>query len=201
MKNFLNYFEIEGEFGGNQDWFTNIVMRMGGCAAVTACDSCIYFAREYGLKSLYPYEEFALNKADYKAFSMKMKPFLKPRKGGISRLEIFIDGFKRYLSDTGIHIEMKGLSGNRSFEEAKCAIRDQISKGLPVPYLLLKHKNKAIFKDFIWHWFLIVGFEDKGEDLLIRTATYGEEKIFSLKEMWETGFEEKGGIILYSLDN
>ena len=46
MKKQLDYFEIEGEFGGNQDWFTNVVMHIGGCAAATACDSCIYFARE-----------------------------------------------------------------------------------------------------------------------------------------------------------
>lgn len=44
MKKELEYFAIEGAFGGNQDWFSNVVMNMGGCAAATACDSCIYFA-------------------------------------------------------------------------------------------------------------------------------------------------------------
>ena len=43
MKKELDYFTIEGCYGGNQDWFTNLVMHMGGCAAATACDSCIYF--------------------------------------------------------------------------------------------------------------------------------------------------------------
>ena len=81
MKKQLDYFEIEGEFGGNQDWFTNVVMHIGGCAAATACDSCIYFAREKGMKHLYPYAPYDLSKRDYKSFSMKMKPYLKPRKG------------------------------------------------------------------------------------------------------------------------
>ena len=44
MKKELEYFMIDGEFGGNQDWFTNIVMNVGGCGAATACDSCIYLA-------------------------------------------------------------------------------------------------------------------------------------------------------------
>ena len=30
MKKELDYFMIDGEFGGNQDWFTNIVMNVGG---------------------------------------------------------------------------------------------------------------------------------------------------------------------------
>lgn len=42
MERHLDYFKIEGEYGGNQDWFTNIVMHIGGCGAATACDSCIY---------------------------------------------------------------------------------------------------------------------------------------------------------------
>ena len=34
----LDYFTIDGGVGGNQDWFQNVVMYMGGCAAATACD-------------------------------------------------------------------------------------------------------------------------------------------------------------------
>ena len=47
---------IDGEFGGNQDWFTNIVMNVGGCGAATACDSCIYLAKYKGMKKLYPFD-------------------------------------------------------------------------------------------------------------------------------------------------
>ena len=49
MKKELEYFTIDDEFGGNQDWFTNIVMNIGGCGAATACDSCIYFAKYMGI--------------------------------------------------------------------------------------------------------------------------------------------------------
>ena len=56
MKQILDYFSIDGAVGGNQDWFSESSMRDGGCGAVAACESCIYFARQTGKKDLYPYE-------------------------------------------------------------------------------------------------------------------------------------------------
>ena len=35
--------------------------------------------------------------------------------------------------------------------------------------------------------------------MLIRIATYGEEIWLSLRKMWATGYEEKGGIVLYTI--
>ena len=77
MKKELDYFTIEGCYGGNQDWFTNLIMHMGGCAAATACDSCIYFGlQNEKMKPLYPFNIECLTKEDYKAFSQIMKPYL-----------------------------------------------------------------------------------------------------------------------------
>ena len=42
MKKELQYFKIEEAWGGSQEWFSDRMMRLGGCAAVTACDSCIF---------------------------------------------------------------------------------------------------------------------------------------------------------------
>ena len=41
MKKELTYFNIEGEYGGNQNWFYDPMMRLGGCAAIATCDLCI----------------------------------------------------------------------------------------------------------------------------------------------------------------
>jgi hypothetical protein len=71
----------------------------------------------------------------------------------------------------------------------------QIDEGLPVPFLLLKHKSPR-FKNFTWHWFLIVGYEEKAEDLQIKIATYGRFHWLSLQELWDTGYEKKGGMII-----
>ena len=197
----IPYFRIEGAFGGNQDWFTNIVMNMGGCGAATACDCCIYFARFLGLKELYPFDVDALSIQDYKDFSQIMKPYIRPRVGGVKNPQWFIDGFEKYIRDvnekTGsqIRIDMDIFDGERSVDEARTLIMDQIDHRMPVPCLLLRHQDVKQFKDYTWHWFLLVGYEDLEEDLRIKTATYGEAEEFSLKELWDTGYEEKGGLI------
>ena len=197
----IPYFRIEGAFGGNQDWFTNIVMNMGGCGAATACDCCIYFARFLGLKELYPFDVDALSIQDYKDFSQIMKPYIRPRVGGVKNPQWFIDGFEKYIRDvnekTGsqIRIDMDIFDGERSVDEARTLIMEQIDHRMPVPCLLLRHQDVKQFKDYTWHWFLLVGYEDLEEDLRIKTATYGEAEEFSLKELWDTGYEEKGGLI------
>ena len=176
-------------------------MNMGGCGAATACDCCIYFARFLGLKELYPFDIDALSIQDYKDFSQIMKPYIRPRVGGVKNPQWFIDGFEKYIRDvnekTGsqIRIDMDIFDGERSVDEARTFIMEQIDRGMPVPCLLLRHQDVKQFKDYTWHWFFLVGYEDLGEDLRIKTATYGEAEEFSLKEMWDTGYEEKGGLI------
>ncbi len=206
-KMLLDYFTIDGAFGGSQDWFTNIVMHIGGCAAATACDSCIYFAKHMGMETLYPYDISQLNKEDYTKFSQIMKSYIRPRVNGVKKLEWYIQGFEGYLTDvrtrTGVdsRIRMEGFSGEHSYEEAEKAIKSRIDAGLPVPYLMLRHKMSEKYKDFIWHWFLVVGYEAAGQDFDILAATYGEKVRLPLKELWNTGYEEKGGVILYGRQN
>lgn len=201
----LDYFTIEEAYGGSQDWFTNVVMNIGGCGAATACDSCIYFALHMGMDALYPFDKMHLNKEEYKQFSQTMKPYIRPRVGGVKKLEWYMEGFQRYIQDVndktgaGIQIAMEGLKGSHSYEEAAEKIRRQIDAGLPVPYLMLRHKNVDKYKDFIWHWFLVVGYEDGPQEMYITAATYGQAVRMSLKELWDTGYEEKGGLILYSI--
>lgn len=202
MKRELDYFTIEGAFGGNQEWFTNVVMNIGGCGAATACDSCIYFARRPGMRQLYPFDRDGLTVKDYKRFSQIMKPYIRPRAGGVKKPQWYVDGLSRYISDVNaregcdIKLQMGILPGDRPYTEAAEKIRQQIDAGYPVPYLMLRHKNQK-FKDFIWHWFLVVGYEEKEDGLEIVTATYGEAARISLRELWDTGHEEKGGLILY----
>lgn len=196
MKRHLDYFTIDGAVGGNQDWFRNFVMHMGGCAAATACDSCIYLAMYQGRTHLYPFNIEKLEKEDYIRFSMKMKPYIRPRVGGVKKLSMFIDGFEKYLRDVGEKdLKVTGFSGEESVNEAKAVIRQQIDAGFPIPYLMLCHQNPK-FEDFTWHWFLCYGYEETKEDFQITVATYGEAATFSLEELWNTGYEERGGMIL-----
>lgn len=205
MERHLDYFEIEGAYGGSQDWFTNIVMHVGGCGAATACDTCIYLALRKGMKGLYPGDADRLTKQAYKEFSMKMKPYLKPRAGGIDRLETYIEGYARYLADLGNEdgrsLHMEPLHGEADVEEAQAAVRRQIDRGLPIPYLLLYHKDKKQFGDFTWHWFLLTGYEEREGRFYVTAATYGAATRLDFEEMWDTGYEKKGGMVLYALED
>ena len=164
MKRQLEYFMIDGAVGGNQEWFRNVVMYMGGCAAATACDCCIYFARQ-GEEHLYPYDIQNLTKEDYIQFGMKMKPYIRPRVGGVKKLSMFIEGFSRYLADRGEKcLAMRGFDGS---------------------------------EDFVWHWFLCYGYEETEHSFRIDVATYGESAVLDLADLWNTGCEEKGGLILF----
>ena len=142
-------------------------MHMGGCAAATACDSCIYFGlQNEKMKPLYPFDIECLTKEDYKAFSQIMKPYLKPRAGGVRKLSWFVEGLGRYIQDvneakhTDIYIRMEEFCGDHTWQEAAIFIKEQLDQDIPVPYLLLRHQNEA-YKDYIWHWFLLTGYEEK----------------------------------------
>ncbi len=197
----LDYFEIDGAFGGNQDWFTNVVMHIGGCAAATACDCCIYFAKHMDMGKLYPYDIAHLSIEDYKRFSQVMKPYISPRVSGVRKISWFISGFEKYIGDAGMarQLGMEEFPGTRTVKEAESFVKSQINQGMPVPVLLLQHKDREQFKDYIWHWFLIVGYGQESGAFKVKTATYGEAVWFSLKDLWETGFAEKGGLVKLTL--
>ena len=63
----------------------------------------------------------------------------------------------------------------------------------------LKHKN-PLFKDYVWHWFLLTGYDTAGDSCMVKAVTYGEWQWLDMDELWDTGFEKKGGLILYHMD-
>lgn len=196
MKKELPYFTIGDSFGGNQDWFRDPMMNLGGCGAAAACDVCIHMALHGNKTHLYPYDIKRLDKEEYISFSKKMKPYLKPRFQGINTLEVFIDGFYDYLKDVGEQeIRLDRCPGETSSKEAAGEIINRIDKGITVPFLLLRHKN-AHFKDLHWHWFMIVGYEELEDGFYVKTATYGKGRWLPFSELWETGFQRKGGMVL-----
>lgn len=200
MKHELDYFCIEGRTGGRQAWFWDPIMRLAGCAAIAASDSCISLARGFGLSRLCPCDAWDLTRRDYMTFAQRMKKgYLSPGWKGISRLELYINGLARYLADVGeARVSMTPLSGNAPVSRAARAIRAQLDRDILVPCLTLRHKDKKL-DDYIWHWFLITGYEDRPDGLWVRATTYGGCEWISLERLWDTGYEERGGLILYDL--
>lgn len=199
MKKELDYFTIEQAYGGNQDWFSDIMMKMGGCAAVTACDSCIYFDLYKSTSSLYPFDKSNITKKEYIDFSKKMKPYLRPRLQGINTLKLYVEGFGEYLKDKGTtDISLKPFSGDEAYSLAKEKVMEQIEANFLIPMLVLRHQNQ-VYRDYVWHWFLITGYQMKEDesDFSVKVVTYGAARWLNFKELWDTGYANKGGLILF----
>ena len=191
----LDYFQIDGAIGWNQNWFSDWSMYDGGCASVTACDLCIYLARQERFSGVYPYDPFKLTKKDYLPFSEIMKPYLRPRPQGIDTLELYLSGLFTYWHDTGVlALSGKGLAGTAPWQQARELIRRQIDSDMLVPCLLLYHKNRS-FQDFQWHWFNLTGYEEYDGEFYVKAITYGSFYWLNLQELWNTGFSRKGGLI------
>lgn len=198
MKKELEYFRVGDAWGGYQEWFHDPMMRLGGCAAVTACDGCIYFDLHCGTR-LYPYSLQNITRRDYVRFGMKMKPYLRPRWSGIDRLDIFMDGFGAYLSSQGCgKIEMEGFSGENTYPQAQARLLQQIDSGLPVPCLTLHHTN-PVFRDYDWHWFLLTGYELRNDRCMVKIITYGSARWHDFEGLWDTGSTQKGGLVQYRI--
>lgn len=194
----LQHFTIDGAYGWNQDWFPNFFMRMGGCAAVTACDSCVYFALRHGLSELIPFDPQNITRQNYLTLAAQVKPYLHPRMRGIDRIEIYQDGFGRYLQSVGAsRLRVGGLQGYAPYSDAADALRKQIEARYPVPFLLLMHDDPA-FDFYQWHWFLLMGLDDSFGSLRVKAVTYGASRWLDFQKLWSTGKSEKGGMILFS---
>lgn len=197
MKKELDYYRIGNAYGGSQAWFTDFMMRKGGCGAIAACDSCIYFAQFRGKKGMYPYDTANITKDDYLRFGSIMKPYLHPRITGIDTLEIYIKGFSKYLKNIGNRdIVMEPVHGAEPVKRAREVLKQQIDKGFVVPFLLLHHQNET-FKNYEWHWFMITGYESFEDNCMVKAVTYGGFRWLDFNELWNTGYRKKGGLIVY----
>ena len=111
-----------------------------------------------------------------------------------------------YVAETGRSRILRIVDGSaevvagasESAEDAAALIRGQIDTGLPVPYLLLLHQDKAL-EDFNWHWFILNGYDDSPEGLMVKAVTYGEWTWINFPHLWDTGKEEKGGFVILSI--
>lgn len=199
MRRELPYFRIGSAYGGRQDWFHGLTMRLGGCAAAAACDCCLYFDLYFGSR-LYPFDLEHLTAPDYAAFGEEMKPFLRPRLGGISRLKLFIDGFSDYLeSQREDRLRMTPFFGEAPFHSARRELIRQLDLGYPIPFLCLHHKSPAM-KHYDWHWFLLTGYDVREGSTRVKAVTYGGAQWIDFHKLWESGFPRKGGMILLSFD-
>lgn len=88
-------------------------------------------------------------------------------------------------------------SGDQALAETESVICRQIDSGFPVPMLLLRYRDKT-FDNYVWHWFLLIGYDtDRNGAFCVNAVTYGSCEWLDLAKLWDTGYERKGGLILF----
>lgn len=176
-------------------------MRLGGCAAVTACDACVYFALRMGKRDLIAFDPARITRADYLRLAGQMRRTLGPRMRGVDRLELYQEGFAGYRAAIGVREPLAdALHGSRPYKEAEAAAIRQIGAGYPIPFLTLRHRNPE-FSFYEWHWYLLMGYQKRAGAFWVQAVTYGARRWLDLRELWDTGFTEKGGMILFSFSS
>lgn len=197
MKKELNWFSIDGSLGGNQDRMNDLWMKLGGCAALAAVDSCLLLTLHNGFSGICPIDPACLNWESYNRFAEIMRPYLSPRMMGVNKLRYYFEGFGAYLRDIGCRsLKMDLFPMGTPVEKARSSVKQQIGAGLPVPILHLNPQNRRV-KDFRWHWFMLGGYEETEKDFLVKAVTYGQETWLRLDDLWNETDPENGGLILY----
>lgn len=197
MKKELDYFYISSNFGWNQNDFKAYWMRIGGCGAVTACDSFVYFKKYFRKDRLYPYDVEKVDYDEYFSFTNVIKPYLRPRITGIDRLDIYIDGVRQYFDDVGENsLKISGYEGDNKYDDASLILKNQIDKKYIVPMLVLNNRNSVV-RDYVWHWFLLGGYEEIEDKLMVKVITYGTYRWVNFEDLWNSGHRRKGGLIIY----
>lgn len=195
----LPHFAVETAYGGSQDWCRSRWMKLGGCAAITACDSAICFTLFKGRQNLYPFPIDTISRQEYVDFTDIMKPYLRPRQSGIDRLELYIEGFGQFLCDRGeTTIKMSPWPGESSLPGTAATVKVQIQNGWLIPCLTLHHRHPAM-EEYDWHWYILNGYEERDGSFFVKAVTYGAWHWLDLAVLWDTGYEQKGGLILYDL--
>lgn len=147
---------------------------------------------------LYPYNAANLAKERYCSFAAIMKPYLRPRWQGIDTLELYLSGIRAYWRDRRADfLQVEGLPGTASHARARETIRAQIDGGWLISFLLLYHRNH-VFADFQWHWFNLAGYREFNGAFYVKAVTYGNFRWLDFREVWDTGYQRKGGLICIS---
>ena len=194
MQKELPILRIEGAYGGDQHWFHHPMMRLGGCSTVCACHLAAELALRFGRKNLFPYASGQISRIQFCRFARKVYRYVHPYRRGMPETALFESCFSAYADTVGETVQYESLSGTATCQQAEYFIRDVIDRGHTVQYLLLEHADPGI-DDIEWHWFTVTGYDDAKEfDIIF--STWGERRRENLTRLWNTGKEEKGGLLM-----
>jgi len=196
MKQEIPFLDISGKYGGNQYVFTHLLMKRGGCSTICACHASILLAcQDPSRADLSPIRQLTMRQSEFDAFAADMFRFVYPGERGVPATDLFAQAYLAYAREKGVPVRIEQLQGSESYAAAEAFIRRMIDDGYTVQYLLLRHQSPSL-QQIQWHWFTVTGYDDHdGQGFDILFSTFGQRQVASLSLLWDTGMEEKGGLL------
>jgi len=147
------------------------------------------------LRGLYPNDPAHITKKEFLAFMTSIFPFFPPGITGMSNTGRFRRCFLNYADWAGAGVKLTLMDGGESAQAAKKFVTSTLDEGYLVLYLLLRHKDPAL-DDFTWHWFNLTGYETNDDFMTVDFATWGRKHTVDFDNLWNTGANHKGGMVV-----
>jgi len=173
-------FEIEGSFGGKQNWLlehgiTSKFWADRSCGVVAAAN-LIKFISENHLDKRNLYQ--GQTKDDYIQLMSELYKILSPRIWGIPSLTKMEKGIMKYSKERGISLVSSKNTWLFDMEEGSKFIRQGLALNSPVLLLTWNHSDKN-FKN---HWITITGWDIVYGEEYMTVSNWGQKRVYSYKE-------------------
>lgn len=151
-------------YGGDQEWFSQIIQRRAGCGCTSGANLAAYYAFNYPeMAGIYDGNRKRFEQAEYIRAMEEMYTYMKPGMIGYPYAKRFGRQFIRFCKEHGIEAEARFCHGFRDVDEAFSFVKDSIDGGNPVALLILFHRANALKEDN-WHWVTITGYAEDEND-------------------------------------
>ena len=181
-------------YGGNQEWFSDMVYQRVGCSCVAAANITAYTAINKGKNTLYSYED--MSRVNFTKHMKDIGKFLCPdeRIGMISTLN-FMERVVDFAGSRFVKVKPHWITTEFDFEKIKDFIKEALKNNIPLTLLMLKNKK---LEEFSWHWMTITKlFENEGKNYL-SLSTWGENRVIALEDFYK--YSHYGTLTYFSVN-
>ncbi|QOX63350.1 hypothetical protein FRZ06_08295 [Anoxybacterium hadale] len=175
-------------YGGNQEWFTEIMKQRAGCGCTSGANLAAYYASNFSaMNSVYDGNRESFSQGEYLSAMEKMYRYMTPGVMGYPYVRKFGNQFVKFCAEHGIYLEPVYCLKFNKTEDAVAYMKECIDEGHPIALLILFHRAHSLKEDN-WHWVTITGYaedEDGLENLEVIMSNCGERQIVKGSELFE----------------
>lgn len=181
LKDHKEFINIEGNYGGYQDWlFTEKLQGKfwaNRACGVVAAGNIAYYLTKHHNKKLYNYKDLSIR--EFTLFLNQISKFIKPRIYGIPSISYMSENFKRFARSKDVILKANTIDMKLPNYIIISFIKKALRENYPIMMLTWNTKIKTLK----YHWVTITGyFKDTYGNNFIITSNWGKRKIFKLDD-------------------